>query len=154
MERDVFMDKARNEIDQIITSRENAIMSIIEQAWEQAWEEGKRNAELDEITEIVKKALDRAQPSYPVMPTYPDPVSPWINPTITCDTTAGKPPEAHFADEEDKPHKVSMVVCLNCGKRWVAVRPLGTKLTDLDCPQCRTQGAAIETGEELEDDGK
>jgi hypothetical protein len=56
--------------------------------------------------------------------------------------------------EEDEPHKVSMVVCLNCGKRWVAVRPLGTKLTDLECPQCRTQGAAIETGEELEDDGK
>ena len=73
---------------------------------------------------------------------------------IACDTAGAKPPEAHFADEEDKPHKVSMVVCLNCGKRWVAVRPLGTKLTDLECPQCHTQGAATETGEELEDDGK
>lgn len=73
---------------------------------------------------------------------------------ITCDTSGGKPPEAHYADNEDRTHKVSMVVCLNCGKRWVAVRPLGTKLTDLECPQCHTQGAATETGEELEDDGK
>ena len=151
MKRDEFMDKARQELDLIMTSRKNAIMNIIEQAWA----EGKRNAELDEITDIVKKALERAQPSNPVTPTYPDPVSPWvgpwITPTITCDT---KPPEAHFADEEDKPHKVSMVVCLNCGKRWVAVRPLGTKLTDLECPQCHIQGAATETGEELEDDAQ
>ena len=81
-------------------------------------------------------------------------VSALLSTTITCDTAGAKPPEAHFAGEEDKPHKVSMVVCLNCGKRWVAVRPLGTKLTDLECPQCHTQGAATETGEELEDDGK
>lgn len=59
--------------------------------------------------------------------------------------------EEDDADEEDKPHKVSMVVCLNCGKRWVAVRPLGTQLTDLECPQCHTQGAATETGEELDE---
>lgn len=90
----------------------------------------------------------------PDAPTHSGPVRPWINPIITCDTTRAKPPEAHFADEEDKPHKVSMVVCLNCGKRWIAVRPLGTKLTDLECPQCHTQGAATETGEELEDDGR
>ena len=64
------------------------------------------------------------------------------------------PDDAEETDEEDKPHKVSMVVCLNCGKRWVAVRPQGTKLTDLECPQCHTQGAATETGEELEDDGE
>lgn len=150
MKRDEFMEKARQELDLIMTSRKNAIMNIIEQAWA----EGKRNAELDAIKDIVKQALDGAQPSYPVTPSYPDPVSPWINPIITCDTAKAKPPEEHFADEEDKPHKVSIVICLNCGKRWVAVRPLETKLTDLECPQCHTQGAAIETGEELEDDGK
>lgn len=150
MKRDEFMEKAKQELDLIMTSRKNAIMNIIEQAWA----EGKRNAELDEITDIVKKALDRAQQSYPVTPSYPDTVSPWINPIITYNTTGAKPPEAHFADEEEKPHKVSTVVCLNCGQRWVSVRPLGTKLTDLECPQCHTQGAATETGEGLEDDGQ
>lgn len=77
------------------------------------------------------------------------------SPEIEASVNAGgKPPEAHFADEEDMPHEVSMVTCLNCGKRWIAVRPLGTKLDDLECPQCRQQGAVIETGEELEDDEK
>lgn len=51
MKRDEFMDKARQELDLIMTSRKNAIMNIIEQAWA----EGKRNAELDEITDIVKR---------------------------------------------------------------------------------------------------
>lgn len=144
MTRDEFMAKAREEIDRAFAGQRNRMMNLVEQAWA----EGKRNAEIVEITDIVKKALDRAQPS------YPDPVRPWINPNLPCDTAGVKPPEAHFADEEDKPHKVSVVVCLSCGKRWVAVRPLGTKLTDLECPQCHTQGAAIETGEELEDNGK
>ena len=143
MTRDEFMAKAKEEIDRAFAGQRNRMMNLVEQAWA----EGKRNAEIDEITDIVKKAMDRAQPSYP----YAYPVSPWITPTITCDTAGVKPPEAHFADEEDKPHKVSTVVCLSCGKRWVAVRPLGTKLTDLECPQCHTQGAATETGEELED---
>ena len=150
MTRDEFMTRAKAEIDEVFGRQKNRMMNLVEQAWA----EGKRNAELDEITDIVKKALDRAQPINPVTPIYPDLVGPWINLITTCDTATAKPPEAHFADEEDKPHKVSMVVCLNCGKRWVAVRPLGTKLTDLECPQCHTQGAATETGEELEDDGK
>lgn len=98
MKRDEFMDKARQELDLIMTSLGKAIMNIIEQAWA----EGKRNAELDAIKDIVKQALDGARPSYPVTPSYPDPVSPWINPIITCDTAGAKPPEAHFADEEDK----------------------------------------------------
>ena len=96
MKRDEFMEKVKQEIDLIMTSRKNAIMNLIEQAWA----EGKRNAELDEITDIVKKALDRAQPSYPVTPSYPDPVSPWINPIITCDNVGRKPPEAHYAESE------------------------------------------------------
>lgn len=95
MKRDEFMDKAQQELDLIMTSRKNAIMNIIEQAWA----EGKRNAELDEITDIVKQALDRAQP---ITPTYPDPVSPWLTPTITyCNTAGTKPPEAHYAESED-----------------------------------------------------
>ena len=51
------------------------------------------------------------------------------------------------------PHKVSKVVCLNCLKMWVSVRPISTKLSDLRCPQCGLMGYAIETGEELDFDG-
>ena len=57
MKRDEFMDKARQELDLIMTSRKNAIMNIIEQAWA----EGKRNAEVDEITKIVQGAIENAR---------------------------------------------------------------------------------------------
>lgn len=48
---------------------------------------------------------------------------------------------------ENKPHKVSEVICLSCLNRWIAVRPVGTKLKELECPYCHTQGFVIETGE-------
>lgn len=44
-------------------------------------------------------------------------------------------------------HKVSQVICLSCFRRWIAARPIETRLTDLECPDCRKQGFAIETGE-------
>lgn len=44
------------------------------------------------------------------------------------------------------PHKVSEVICVKCGHRWVAVRPEDSKLRDLECPNCTKQGYAIETG--------
>ena len=53
---------------------------------------------------------------------------------------------------EYKPHKVSEVVCLKCLKRWIAVRPFETKLIALQCPGCKMQGYAIETGEEIDED--
>lgn len=46
-------------------------------------------------------------------------------------------------------HKVSMVICLKCLKRWIAVRPADVKLADLVCPVCELPGAVIETGEEI-----
>lgn len=49
----------------------------------------------------------------------------------------------------NKPHKISEVVCLLCLYRWLAVRPEETQLRALECPRCRTQGFAIETGEEV-----
>jgi len=49
--------------------------------------------------------------------------------------------------DENLPHKVSEVMCINCKYRWIAVRPTGTLLKDLECPQCRQQGYVIETGE-------
>ena len=48
------------------------------------------------------------------------------------------------------PHKVSEVVCLRCLTRWIAVRPCGTLLKTLECPNCGGLGVVIETGEEME----
>lgn len=44
-------------------------------------------------------------------------------------------------------NKVSQVVCLVCFRRWIAARPVETKLNELECPECGRQGYAIETGE-------
>ena len=53
---------------------------------------------------------------------------------------------------ENTPHKVTEVICIKCYKRWIAVRPVSTKLKDLECPNCG-QGYVIETGETFEDNG-
>ena len=52
--------------------------------------------------------------------------------------------------DDARPHKVSEVICVNCGHRWIAVRPSETKLRQLECPNCRKQGYTIETGEEAQ----
>ena len=49
--------------------------------------------------------------------------------------------------EENMPHKVSEVMCIDCKYRWFAVRPTNTRLKDLECPRCGLQGYVIETGE-------
>ena len=46
------------------------------------------------------------------------------------------------------PYKVSEVICINCKKRWVSVRPFIVLLKDIECPNCG-QGFVIETGEIL-----
>lgn len=51
----------------------------------------------------------------------------------------------------EEEHKVSMVICLKCYKRWIAVRPVGLRLVDIVCPNCELPGTVIETGEELDD---
>ena len=43
--------------------------------------------------------------------------------------------------------KVSEVICLSCLNRWIAARPLETKLSVLECPCCYCVGTSIETGE-------
>lgn len=53
--------------------------------------------------------------------------------------------------DENTPHKVSEVICVKCGKRWIAVRPSKTLLKDLECPNCG-QGYVIETGEIIDND--
>lgn len=42
------------------------------------------------------------------------------------------------------------VVCVKCGKRWIAVYPAGTLLKDLQCPKCKRQGYVILTGQEFD----
>ena len=54
--------------------------------------------------------------------------------------------EIHYI-EENLPHKVSEVICINCKHRLVAVRPCVCKLKELECPECNKQGYVIETGE-------
>lgn len=54
--------------------------------------------------------------------------------------------------EEAMPHKVSEVICVKCGHRWISVRPTITRLKDLECPNCG-QGYVIETGEEFDENG-
>lgn len=49
------------------------------------------------------------------------------------------------------PHKVSEVICVKCGHRWIAVRPSDTKLQQLECPNCTKIGYVIETGEEIKE---
>ena len=51
--------------------------------------------------------------------------------------------------ESRKPHTVSEVICVKCGKRWISVRPEGTLLKDIVCENCGA-GYVIETGEVME----
>lgn len=44
-------------------------------------------------------------------------------------------------------NKISEVICLACFHRWISIRPMETRLNDLECPTCGKQGYAIETGE-------
>ena len=52
--------------------------------------------------------------------------------------------------EANMPHKFSEVICVKCGKRWIAARPIFVLLKDLECPNCGV-GYVIETGEVMEE---
>ena len=67
---------------------------------------------------------------------------------ITGEEERGKYNVVDIARNE--PHKVSEVICVKCGKRWIAVRPETTLLKNLECPQCGNEGFVIETGEEID----
>lgn len=51
--------------------------------------------------------------------------------------------------ESNLEHKVSEVICIQCGYRWIATRSSKTLLKQLECPNCSEQGYTIETGEEI-----
>ena len=55
--------------------------------------------------------------------------------------------------EANLPHKVSEVICVRCGRRWIDVRPADLLLKQLECPNGHI-GFVIETGEEIEEKGE
>lgn len=48
------------------------------------------------------------------------------------------------------PHKVSELICIECRRRWIDVRPASVPLKDLECPNGHI-GFVIETGEDIEE---
>ena len=55
MTRDEFMDIANKEIDQMLATQKNRIMGLVERAWA----EGKKNAEVSGIEDVVKEAIEK-----------------------------------------------------------------------------------------------
>jgi hypothetical protein len=55
MTRDEFMDIASKEIDQMLVTQKNRILGLVERAWA----EGKKNAEVSGIEDIVKEAIEK-----------------------------------------------------------------------------------------------
>ena len=53
--------------------------------------------------------------------------------------------------EEYFPHEVSEVICVKCLKRWISVRPQGTWLKDIECPNCG-KGYVINTGQDISEE--
>ena len=55
MKREEFMRYAERQIDDAFHGQRNRMMNLVEQAWA----EGKRNAEIDGVTSIVKGVLEK-----------------------------------------------------------------------------------------------
>jgi len=60
MTREEFMAHAREEIDRAFAGQRNRMMNLVEQAWA----EGKHNAEVDALTDVVTAAIGKIKP-YP-----------------------------------------------------------------------------------------
>ena len=54
--------------------------------------------------------------------------------------------------EENLPHEVAELICLNCHRRWIGVYPQKTLLKDLEC-KCGAVGYVIKTGQTLSEQG-
>lgn len=57
MTRDEFMSYAEIEIDRTLNSHKNRLMDLVYRAWA----EGKRNAEIDKMTEMMRKAFENME---------------------------------------------------------------------------------------------
>lgn len=55
MTHDEFRDIASKEIDQILVTQKNRMLGLVERAWA----EGKKNAEVSGIEDIVKEAIEK-----------------------------------------------------------------------------------------------
>ena len=55
MTRDEFMDIVNKEIDQMLVTQKNRMIGLVERAWA----EGKKNAEVSGIEDIVKEAIEK-----------------------------------------------------------------------------------------------
>lgn len=55
MTRDEFMVEARKTTGKILESKENGIMNLVQQAWA----EGKRNAEVEFLREVLEETLNK-----------------------------------------------------------------------------------------------
>ena len=53
--------------------------------------------------------------------------------------------------EEYIPHEVSEVICVKCCHRWISVRPKGTLLKNIECPNCG-KGYVIKTGQDISEE--
>ena len=79
MTRDEFMKHARDEIERAFLGQRNRMMNLVEQAWA----EGKKNAEVSGIEDIVKEAIEKI---------YDKPeTKEWLPRTISVET-----PDIHF----------------------------------------------------------
>ena len=57
MTREAFMAYAEEEVDEIVGRQKNRIMNIVRRAWA----DGKKAAEIEGISEIVKAALEQTR---------------------------------------------------------------------------------------------
>ena len=55
MTRDEFMKEANREIDQMLVTQRNRMIGLVERAWA----EGKKNAEVSGIEDVVKEAIEK-----------------------------------------------------------------------------------------------
>lgn len=55
MTRDEFMEEAQKEIDQVLLTHKNRLMNLVMKAWA----EGKKNAEVSGIEDIIKEAIEK-----------------------------------------------------------------------------------------------
>ena len=111
MTRDAMIAIAEREINEALDKLRNRMIGLVERAWC----EGKKSAEMEQVTEIVRGAVaeiqKQLQPVQPVVvpqpvqpfgepitaPTWPFPYNP-ANPTIIYDASKGNAPEAHFEE--------------------------------------------------------
>lgn len=55
---------------------------------------------------------------------------------------------------DDDSHYVHESICVNCGYRFIHVRPTSVLLKDCECAECKQTGFIIKTGQEIDDMSK